>query len=370
MNYKLTFLCGARDFHAMDWYRSAEEVLPKNRLSILTDLIAGEGFKKIVSDDDQIDKMLIVDKFLFKNQSSLGDTWRNIIKLLVIPIQVFYLRRHREKNPNTLYYAHSMYYLWLAYFAKVDFIGTPQGSDILIKPFRSKIYRYFTIKSLRAAKFVTVDSVKMKEKCIELSRVVPEIVQNGIDIKSIQEFQAKRYKKNKTAKREKILSMRGFTELYQIKELLQAREESELPITFIYPFHDDIYKSELRQYFLKEDKDLGRVDRLEMYELFNNAYLTISIPSSDSSPRSVYEAIFCGSPVCITYHPYFDLLPNSMKERIIIVNTNDDKWFTFATKRGIEISKTEFVADKEALEKFDQRKSFKKILTLINNHWS
>lgn len=362
---KLVFLCGARDFHAMDWYRSAEEIIPKNKLSILTDLITGEGFKKIVSDKDPIEKMLILDKFLFKNQSSLGNKWRNIIKLLFIPIQVFYLKRHHKKNPNAVYYAHSMYYFWLAYLAKVDFIGTPQGSDILIKPFRSKIYRYLSIKSLQAAKLVTVDSVKMKEKCIELSNVTPYIVQNGIDIKSIQEFQQE-LSKDKKVKREKVLSIRGLTELYRIKELLVARGKIKTPITFIYPFHDDTYKSELEEYFQKGDEDLGRVNRSKMYELFHSTKLTFSIPSSDSSPRSVYEAIFCGSPVCITYHSYYDLLPDCMKERIVIVDIDNDKWFTFATEKAKEISKKEFVAKKEALEQFDQRESFRKILNLID----
>lgn len=366
-NREIVFLCGARDFHAMDWYRSAEDILPKNKLSILTDLIAGEGFKKIVTYKDPIEKMLILDKLLFSNQSNLGNKWRNIIKLLFIPIQVFFLKSHSKKNPNALYYAHSMYYLWLAYLAKVDYIGTPQGSDILIKPFRSKIYRYLSVKSLKAAKFITVDSVKMKEKCKELSKVVPYIVQNGIDIKSIQEFREKHLYKNKSVKKEKVLSMRGLTDLYRIKELMQAREDLKVPITFIYPFQDDTYKIKLKQFFQKDDEDLGRVDRSKMYELFHHSWLTFSIPSSDSSPRSVYEAIFCGSPVCISYHSYYDLLPDCMKERIIVVDVDDDKWFKFATKEAKRISKKEFIADQNVLEQFDQRKSFQKILNLIES---
>ena len=145
----IVFLCGARDFHAMDWYRSAEEILPKNRLSIVTDLIAGENFKKIITEKDNVQKLLILDEFLFKSQSKTGDLWRNIVKLLVIPIQVFLLKRHSKKSNNPIiYYAHSMYYIWLAYLANVNFIGTPQGSDILVKPFKSRLYRYLSKKSL------------------------------------------------------------------------------------------------------------------------------------------------------------------------------------------------------------------------------
>lgn len=359
---KIVFLCGARDFHAMDWYRSGQEQLDENQIGILTDLITGEGFKKIISDDEPIDKLLILDKFLFKNQSRLGNLWRNILKFLVLPIQVILLKKYARKNPNVLFYAHSMYYLWLADLAGVDFIGTPQGSDILVKPFRSRIYRSLSVKALRSAKLVTVDSEKMRDKCIELSNVTPFIVQNGIDLKSIQEYKAK----NSMTSRDKILSIRGFTELYRIKEILESRGDVGLPLTFIYPFHDDEYKNTCIPFLRSEDEDYGRVTRDKMYTLLGKSKLVVSIPSSDSSPRSVYEAIFCGSIVVITYHPYYDILPQGMKDRIILTDLDDKEWFKKAVVKAELLGKEDFVPSEEALEMFDQRKCFNKILNLIN----
>ena len=46
---------------------------------------------------------------------------------------------------------------------------------------RSKIYKYFAIKSLQAAKYLTVDSVKMKDRILELSGCEATVVQNGIN---------------------------------------------------------------------------------------------------------------------------------------------------------------------------------------------
>ena len=368
MKFSLVFLCGARDFHAMDWYRSAQEFLPKNKLSILTDLIAGEGFKKIILETDSVEKMLIIDKFLLKSQSSLGNIWRNFIKLLVLPIQVFILKSHKNKNPDTIYYAHSMYYIWLAFLANVEYIGTPQGSDILIKPYKSFFYKYLTIKSLKKAKFITVDSTIMKEKCFELAKIHPFIVQNGIDISSIMELKKNINEEKKYTKKEKVVSLRAMTDLYRIKELLKGRGVSKQPISFIYPFYDKLYKSEINKYLTKDDEDLGRLDRLEMYTLLHKTWLTLSIPYSDSSPRSVYEAIFCGSPVCITYHPYYELLPKSIQKRIIIVDLKDNKWFNFAVKQAKEISRDEFLPDQKIIDQFDQKKSFKIILELLKNH--
>ena len=106
--------------------------------------------------------------------------------------------------------------------------------------------------------------------------------------------------------------------------------------------------------------------RFNMYTLFHESKMIISIPSSDSSPRSVYEAIFCGSPVCITHHPYYDSLPDCIKERIVLVDLNDKNWFIFALEKAKVIAKNEFSPTEEAIDLFDQRKSFKIILKLID----
>lgn len=362
MSDRLVFLCGARDFHAMDWYFSAKEVLPNDRLDILTDLIAGEGFKKIISDYDGYSKLLILDSFLFKKQSKLGGLWRNVLKLLVLPIQVSKLKKYNRKNPNSIYYAHSMYYLWLAHFAKVSFIGTPQGSDILIKPFKSKIYRYLSKVSLRSAMLITVDSKQMQDKTFEISGVRPKIIQNGIDLVKIN------YEGN--FERNTILSVRGMAPIYRLIDLLEARNNSEThstqEITFIYPFYEEEYLEFSKKLSLKDDSFLGRLARDEMYNLLQKTKVFFSIPKSDSSPRSVYEGIFCGCVVIITYNPYYEMLPECMKRRIVICNLDNENWFDSAMNKAIEISQTGYKPSEEALIMFDQRKSFLQILELIN----
>ncbi len=371
LSKKIVFLCGARDYHAMDWYRSAEEVLPKKSICILTDLIAGEGFKKIVTKDDDVKSLLILDKFLFKGQSNLGNLWRNILKLIVLPVQIILLKNFAKKNPETIYYAHSMYYLWLAAGAKVPFIGTPQGSDILVKPFKSLIYRKLSIWALKSAKNVTVDSIKMRDKAFELSGIKSEIIQNGIDIKSIELFLSTQ-KQNQQCKRNKIVSIRGITPLYRIENLLLARqkldEDKKHSISFIYPFYEDEYKQVVLNYFNENDKDLGRISRKKMYELLFESKLVISIPLSDSSPRSVYESIFCGSAVAIAHHSYYDFLPDCMKKRIILVDLEDKNWLVKAINKADSIVKCKFVPSKEALDMFDQRRCFTKIIKLIDNY--
>ena len=74
-NNKIVFLCGARDFHAMDWYRSAKEELNNENVIVLTDLIESEGYKNLIKDNDNIYDLLIIDKILFKKQSRIGDVF-------------------------------------------------------------------------------------------------------------------------------------------------------------------------------------------------------------------------------------------------------------------------------------------------------
>lgn len=367
MKKKLIFLCGARDFHAMDWYKSAKLLLKNVDIIILTDLIEAEGYKKLITPQDKVVNLFILDKILFRKQSKIAHIWRNILKIIFFPFQVILIKKFSKKNPNAIYYAHSMYYLFLGWAAKIPYIGTPQGSDILIKPYKSYLYKYFAIKSLKSAKAVTVDSLKMQSKIKELSGVNAYIIQNGINLETILPI----VEKGQNIDRNKILSIRGLSPLYRIKEILIARNSSlinhDSPITLIYPFYENQYLKELKPFLKKQDLDLNRVEREDMYELLLSSKLVISIPVSDSSPRSVYESIFCGSAVAITYHPYYDSLPECMKSRIILIDLKENNWFDKTVLQAEKIISTPFLPSIEALNLFDQKKSFELIKQIFFN---
>lgn len=352
---------GARDYHVMDWYRTVRSLVSNRKVILLTDLIGGEGFKVIINESDVVEKLFIIDNFLFTNQNRFGDIWRNIFKLLVLPLQVVLLRKYAKKNPNSVFHAQPMYYMFLCWLSGVEFIGTPQGSEILVRPKRSKLYSFFARKTLQAAKYVTVDSQSMKSGIYELSNKEAKIIQNGINIKEISNFKSSQ--KIKTT----ICSIRGMTPLYRIEEIVSTRNRSSLKsdITFIYPFHDDNYKKEIIPYLQSGDKDLGRLGKQEMYELLASSLLVISIPKSDSSPRSVYESIFSGACVAVTYNPWIDVLPQCMKDRLFIVDLNDPSWFDKAVDYATEISKISYIPSEEALEMFDQERTMKKAIELL-----
>ena len=365
----LVFLCGARDFHAMDWYRRAKELLPDVDICILTDLIAGEGFKKLVDQTDKVFNLVIIDRLLLTTQSGLGNVWRNLIKVLVFPIQVALVRKFARRNPGAIYYAHSMYYLLLSMAAGIPFVGRPQGSDVLLKAYRSRLFRYFAVRSMAAAKAVIVDSEKMRNAILDFSDVPinVHVIRNGIDIKSIAAATARVGRRH--VEKPGIISIRGLTPLYRIGEIVSGRNASRkfpgVPLTFIYPFYQDAYKKIVSSRLIPSDVELGRVDKPTMYQLLAGAILAISIPRSDSSPRSVFEAVFCGCAVAITHHPYYDELPGCMKNRIILVDLTQDDWFDRSLERAIEITQKPYQPSERALKAFNQDNTFREMQALL-----
>jgi hypothetical protein len=360
-NKTIVIVGGARDYHVMDWYRTIYSLVPERKVILLTDLIGGEGFKVLINERDKIEKLFIIDDFLFSRQTRGGDIWRNVFKLLVLPYQVFLLKKYAKYNPDSIFHAQPMYYMFLCWFAGVEFIGTPQGSEILVRPKISKLYSFFANKTLNAAKYVTVDSQSMKNGIYDLSKKEAIIIQNGIDINEISNFI--NFKEDKLV----ICSMRGMTSLYRIVEIVRARNMSSVKsdLTLIYPFQDEIYKSEIIPNLQSGDVDLGRLGKQEMYKLLASSLLVISIPKSDSSPRSVYESIFLGACVAVTYNSWIDVLPQCMKDRLFIIDINDAFWFDKAVNYARNISKTPFIPSEEALEMFDQKRTMKKAIELL-----
>lgn len=355
---KIVIIGGARDFHAMDWYRTVQKNVDTQEVIFLTDSIDGEGFKNIIESTDNIEKLFIIDKYLFRYQTRLANIWRNVFKLIILPIQIYKLKQFYKKNPNSIFHAHPVYYMLLCWLSNIEYIGTPQGSEILVRPDKSRIYKYFLKKILKNCKLITVDSLSMQKKIEELSGQEALVWQNGIDTKTILS-----YNKSGIGKTN-ILSIRGFTPLYQIDKILSSKNKDKIlcSINFIYPFKDSGYYENTKKYFGENDLDLGRLSKEKLYDELSKAFLVISIPISDSSPRSVYESIFSGACVAITYNKYFEILPKCMKDRIVIVDLKNPNWLKEAINKAKDISKNKYIPSQEAINMFDENISIRKFI--------
>jgi hypothetical protein len=340
----------------MDWYRTVKAVYPDRRVRFLTDVVESEGHHRIVRDDDDLVQLVNVDRALFRTQSRLGNVWRNAFKALMIPVQVVSLARFARRHRGSVYHAHTMYYMCLCWLAGVPFVGTPQGSEVLVRPVRSRVYRWFAARALAAARIITVDSVPMRRGIEAIAGREAVLVQNGIDVDGLKGI------RQSSGTRAGIVSLRGLTPLYRIHEIVRAWRctESREPLRFIYPFWHADYRADVLAQAGAGSEDLGRLSREHMYRLLVSARLAVSIPSSDSSPRSVYEAIFCGCPVAATYAPWVDAMPPCMRERLILVDLDDGGWLTKALDLAHAIAGRPYVPSEAALEAFDQTRSLRR----------
>ena len=354
----IVFVGNARCFHTMDWFRSAQIVCAPGRVVFATDLIESEGHARLITERDEVIDLLNVDWLLLREQSRLGNVWRNVVKFAMLPVQAVLLRRLYKRMPQASYHAHTMYYMLLCRIAGVPFVGTPQGSEILVRPKRSAVYRWFASCALRAADTVTVDSVTMAEGVRELSGRDAAIVQNGIDVEAMQRGGTN------LEGRAGILSIRAPTPNYRLGELFAARARMRVrpPITLTYPFWDIATLARVRSAMAPGDRDLGRLgSRTELYAEMRRALLVVSVPSTDSSPRSVYEAVFSGACVAVTANPYLDVLPSCMRSRIIVVDVTDTAWLERALERAEAIVSVPYQPTADALDLFDQRRSMQRV---------
>jgi len=259
------------------------------------------------------------------------------------------------RSNGSIFHAHSMYYIFLCWLGRVKYIATPMGSDVLVRTDKSVVYKFFVCKALKFSMSITVDSEALKIKIFKLCGVDSQIIQNGIDSVGTK------FARERTKSRSKIISIRGMDPNYRVKEILSARENlrEHVSLDFLYPFHEINYLNSSRMQFKQGDIDHGRISKNEMYRLFAMASLCISIPISDSSPRTVYEAIFCGAIVAVTNSLWIDTLPFSMRSRIFIVDIKDENWLSNAMDRADKLCKEQFIPCEEAIQNYDEVISMK-----------
>jgi hypothetical protein len=360
---KIIILGGARDYHAMDWYRSVRKVVSDKEVLFLTDTIRAENFENIIKKDDIIEKLFIIDFLLFSHQSYMGNLWRNFVKILVLPVQIIKLRKFINAYPNCTVHAHPMYYMLLCKISGIEYIGTPQGSEILVRPNRSMIYKKISISLLKSANLITVDSQQMADVIKKMSGVKVKIVQYGINTKEILKIDTTKVRKYN------IVSIRGIAPLYQINKIISYRDKclKNYNIVFIYPFFDSNYFEHIKSRSQSNDQFIGRLDKNNMYNFLAESKLVLSIPVSDSSPRSVYEAIFLGCCVATVYNCWIDHLPLCMQKRIIQVDLSDECWLKKAISKAEEITREKFIPSKDAIQIFDEDISMSRVVNTIYN---
>ena len=254
-----------------------------------------------------------------------------------------------------------MYYMLLCFLANLRYIGTPQGSEILLRPFRNQLYKFFASTILSHSDCITVDSIHMKSNISNFSKTNVKLVQNGIDTSFFINC-------SMNSKIVPICSIRGLTSLYRIEQIFLSRNSylPDIPITTVSPFQKDEYYNYVHSLSLDGDAFRSNLVKSDFANLLGQTLLVVSIPSSDSSPRSVYEAIFAGAFVATTYLPWVDNITSSMLSRLILCNLDDPNWLELAYYTALKNSHKPFVPCAESIDKFDQHISMKSFYSIYH----
>lgn len=235
-------------------------------------------------------------------------------------------------------HAHSLYYGYLASFIDkgLPVVFTPMGSDVMIHAQRSRIHGHLAKRAFARADVVTSDSRVKQKSGYKLGAKKDNnfIIQYGVD-DTIFSPRATNIRQTLGIAENTVLllSPRGIAALYNLDDIIRAlgilrNNNINFKCIFKYSFGDEylkVYKRLVKELNLEAHVIwIGYIDHNELPNYYNAADIVISVPSSDSSPKSVYEAMLCGKPVIASDLPWcHEHLTND--ENILITGVNNPK---------------------------------------------
>ena len=218
----------------------------------------------------------------------------------------------KEYNIDVIH-AHSLYYGYLSSFQnKIPLVFTPMGSDIIIAAQKIKYYRKMAQRAFKFSTVITGDSKLLQKKGYEIGASISNnyIIQNGVDSTKFYPFSTQ-IKHNLGLQSDDLLlfSPRALDPNYNIDVIIDALallkdRVDNFKCIFAYAFGGEYFKSLVVKTeslgLTKNIHWLGFTKYQDMPLYYNAADIVISIPTSDSSPKSVYESMFCSSSVIVS----------------------------------------------------------------------
>ena len=214
-----------------------------------------------------------------------------------------------------------------------------QGSDVIrtadLYPVFKLLYRFF----YRFVDGVIQDSEIAQIKGLKLGAPVEnnEIIEIGVDFCVFNpdvEYGKARKNLGLTENEKMVFSSRGLKDLYNLDILLKTIPivmESVREVKFVFASHDSgfmkKYATLINELGVEDYVFLaGQLDHTETMPYFcKDADVVISVPSSDSSPASVYEAMACKTPAIVSDLPWFQGKLEKDRDMITVPVRNIEK---------------------------------------------
>ncbi len=240
--------------------------------------------------------------------------WYQLNKLVSASVYARQVDAVIDKYDIDIVHAHSLYYGYLASFIKSNttIVFTPMGSDIILHAQNNRLYRHMALNAFKKAHITTGDSLLLQKQGYKVGAKKDNnyIIQNGVDT-SIFFPKENNIAQQYGVDQDDILifSPRGITPIYNIDIIVDTlnlliKKGYRIKCMFSFAFGDeysDKIREKIKEYGIESYVIwLGCLSYIEMADHYNAADIIISIPSSDSSPKSVYEAMFCKKPIVVS----------------------------------------------------------------------
>ncbi|MGV3610975.1 MAG: glycosyltransferase [Fluviicola sp.] len=179
------------------------------------------------------------------------------------------------------------------------YVITALGSDILVSPKESVIYRILLKYAFKRADKITVVAEHMRPAAIELGAKPENVlaIPMGID-------RAVFNSKNRVLSEDKfeVVSTRNFEPLYNIPDLLNAVKQvlPQIPNIHVSLLGSGSMKEELIQMISDLGLDnqvtfVGKKPQPEMAQILNRSHVFVTLSSSDGNNISLNEGMACGT---------------------------------------------------------------------------
>jgi glycosyltransferase involved in cell wall biosynthesis len=202
-------------------------------------------------------------------------------------------------------------YGWMAARAGLrPLVTSAWGSDLLCGGRRLDLR---SRRALRASDLVLADSAPLGEAARRIADtdLSLEIFNWGVDLERYRPDAGSRAAARQALgldERPTVLTTRALDPVYNPAVLLEAvalvrRRRPDLRLLLKHPRASlpAAIEASLRELALSDATTvIGYVDEQELADLYRAADVYVSIPSSDSSPRSVWEALACGTPTVVS----------------------------------------------------------------------
>lgn len=228
----------------------------------------------------------------------------------------FFKKTIKNINPNIIH-AHfcDPYAFWGSFLGFHPFVITTWGSDILINPNKSLKLRLMTRFSLRKSDLVTSDSKFLKKETVKMG-ADPErthYILWGVDFDMFKSKIDGKIIKEKLGLENYpvIISNRNFKSLYNIDIIIKAFAKvlvkiPDAKLILIWASGNE-YKNlrDLTKKLKIENNVIfeGSIEHKMMPFYLKASDIFVSVPSSDSTPISLLEAMACGVPPIVSQLP-------------------------------------------------------------------